>query len=203
MWRAVFLGMVMMALPGLAAALLVRADEPAAPTWPQSPRERPPAAAPEARWDVPARESLSLLRRVTAKEARESVAALAACESRAVRATGKGRNKDFRRCATTPLSRTGGFASANSRMLSSLAGSAGPTRACRGRVLALSGANGSLASTAQAALRGLDMPWVEVLAASRAIRALSDEALRLARAPGWHDACPLRPPAPPPPEPVA
>ena len=53
---------------------------------------------------------------------------------------------------------------------------------CRGRVLSLCGASANLAFTARTTLRGgLDLPWAELLAASRAIRALAREARGLAR----------------------
>ena len=142
-----------------------------------------------ARWDEPARESLTMLRRVSVNEARRSSAALAACEAHAGRAAAKRRNARYRACATAPLARTDGFASANSRMLSVLAGNGGPTRACRGRVLTLSGTTGSLSFTARSTLRGLDAPWGHLVVASREIRALADEVLRLARAPGWSATC--------------
>ena len=125
----------------------------------------PPAPEPPAHWDRPARESLALLRRVTAAEARRSLAALAACEAHAGHTSAARRNRDYRRCATAPLARTHAFASANSRMLSNLAGSANPVRECRGRVLALSGVASTLAFTTNSTLRGgLDAPWEELLA---------------------------------------
>ena len=123
-WR----GLVLLALPGLLA--FVPGSRPVE-RWPVSPPEGPIAVvAPPARWDEPARDSLVLLRRVTATEARRASTELAACETRAPR---------FRRCAVRPLARMDGFASANSRMLASLAEGADPTRACRARVLGLAG----------------------------------------------------------------
>ena len=77
------------------------------------------------------------------------------------------------------------FASANSHMLSNLADASKPVRECRGRVLALSGMTSTLAFTTSSTLRGgLDAPWDELLAASRSIRGLAAETLRLARAAG-------------------
>ena len=70
----------------------------------------------------------------TANEAKRSLAALASCEAHAGHIAARRRNLDYRRCATEPLARTHAFASANSRMLSNLAGSTNPVRACRGRV---------------------------------------------------------------------
>ncbi len=133
---------------------------------------------------------------MTAAEAQRSVAALATCEAHAGHIAAERRNRDFRRCATAPLARTDGFASANSRMLSSLAGTANPVRECRGRVLALSGVASTLAFTSTATLRGgLDAPWDELLAASRSIRGLAAESLRLAKQPGWASTCKPQPPA--------
>jgi hypothetical protein len=193
-WRVALLGMVMIASPGLLAALLTR---PASPrVWASSPPEMPsPAVIPPARWDAPARESLAMLRRLVRTEARRSQSALAACEAR-MRHVGRAhRNVQFRRCATEPLARTDGFARANSRMLSQLAGTAGPTRACRGRVLTLSGVTNSLAFSARHTLFTLDAPWAEVIANSRLIRSEAREALALARGRSWSDTCKPRPPA--------
>src|SRR4051812_45366238 len=129
----------MLAVPGLLGAVLLR-SEPVPRAWPQSP-DGGPATVEEApaRWDRPARESLALLRRVTVTEARRSVAVLAACEARTARANVGKRMRAFRHCATLPLARVDAFGTANSRPLSNLAGTAGPTEACRERVLSLSG----------------------------------------------------------------
>ena len=133
---------------------------------------------------------------MTAAEARRSVAALATCEAHAGHIAAERRNRDYRRCATSPLARTHAFATANSRMLSSLVGSANPVRECRGRVLALTGVASTLASTSNSTLRGgLDAPWDELLAASRSIRGLAAESLRLAEQPGWASTCKPQPPA--------
>ena len=105
------------------------------------------------------------------------------------------RNRDYRRCATAPLARTHAFASANSRILSNLAGSTNPARKCRGRVLALSGVTNTLAFTTNSTLRGgLEAPWDELLDASRSIRGLAAETLRLARQQGWASTCKPQPP---------
>ena len=53
-----------------------------------------------------------MLRRVSVSEARRSSEALAAREARAGRAAAKRRNARYRACATAPLARTDGFASA-------------------------------------------------------------------------------------------
>src|SRR4051794_37116715 len=183
-WRAALLGLAMVAVPGAVGASALHSTEPV--TWPRTPTGGPVVhTEPPARWDVPARASLALLRRVTAAEARRSVAALVTCETRATRAASAKRIHAFRRCATMPLARTDAFASANSRMLSDLAGSAGPTEACRGRVLSLSGLTGTLGFSARTTLRGWGVPWRELLASSRAVRAVAREASKLARAPGW------------------
>ena len=200
-WRAAVLGMVMMAAPAVPVTLLLQ-EEPPAPS-PKTPADITVLVAP-ARWDEPARVSLTMLVRASVTEARRSSAALAVCEERAGRAVAKRRNARYRACATATLARTDGFASSNSRMLAVLAGNGGPTQACRGRLLKLSGMTVGLSLTARTTLRGgLDAPWGDLVAASREIRALADEVLKLARAPGWSTTCRARPPAPPPPEPTA
>ena len=81
-------------------------------------------------------------------------------------------------------------------MLSVLAGNSGPTEACRGRVLALSGTASSLSMSARMTLRGgLDAPWEELIEMSRGIRALAGEVQRLARAPGLERDLPRAPAA--------
>jgi hypothetical protein len=202
-WRGALLGLVLLAAPALLAFLLPGPEH--ADRWPVSPPERPlVAAAAPARWDGPARESLALLRRVTATESRRASLELAACETRVARGSAEHRNLRFRRCALRSLARMDGFGSANSRMLASLASTAAPTRACRGRVLGLSGMTGSLSGAARTTLReGFDVSWTELLAMSRTVRAIARDARRLARAPGWNSTCKLRPPARPAPPPVA
>jgi hypothetical protein len=188
-WLALLLGALALALPAapLGAALRPAPEPPRA--WARTPADRP-HPAPPTRWDSPARESLAFLRQVTATEAKRSAAALAECEAHARHLPAAQRNRDYRRCATAPLARTHAYASANSRMLSNLAGSANPARACRGRVLELSGVAGSLGFSSSTTLRGgLDAPWAELLVASRSIRALATETLRLARRPGWASTC--------------
>jgi hypothetical protein len=198
---ALLLGVLALAVPAapLGAVLRPAPDPPRA--WAKTPAD-PPRRAPEppAHWDKPAGESLALLRRVTATEARRSAAALASCEAHAGALAGSRRNRDYRRCATEPLARTHAFATANSRMLSNLAGSTNPARECRGRVLELSGVAGSLGFTSNTTLRGgLDAPWDELLDASRSIRRLAAETLRLARRPGWASTCRPQPAKTPPP----
>jgi hypothetical protein len=189
------LGLLLFAVPTTALGLLVRpAPEPPVP-WPKA-AERPVEQAPEPRWNAGDRDSLAKLREVTLAQTGRVLGELAACEARAARRAGDSRNRSYRRCATPALAWTNGFASANGRMLSQLAGTAGPTSACRGRVLQLSGASSTLAHIASTTLRGgLDVPWPELRAASRAIRGMAREARMLARAPGWGRTCRPRPPA--------
>jgi hypothetical protein len=198
------LGVLALAVPAVPLGFLLRRPPEPPRAWAKSPPEKPPAPAkPPAHWDQPARESLALLRRTTAAEAKRSVAALASCESHAGHSSAKRRNHDYRRCATPPLARVHAFASANSHMLSNLADAAKPVRECRGRVLALSGMASTLAFTTNSTLRGgLDAPWGELLAASRSIRGLAAETLRLAREPGWSSTCKPQPGARPPAAPV-
>jgi hypothetical protein len=202
--RAVLLGLLLLAVPGLLGVALVRPSEPGAPAWLESPDggawtvEEPPA-----RWDAPARESLAMLRRVTVTEARRSLSQLAACESATGRVAEAERRRHFRKCATQPLARVDGFGTANGRMLSNLAGTAGPSEKCRGRLMSLSGTTAALGASARATLRGWEATWEELLVASRGIRAAAREAMRLARAPGWGSTCRPLPPAPKPAPPTA
>jgi hypothetical protein len=188
---AVLMGVLALALPVVLAGVALRPRPEPPRAWAKTPAGLPRAAPqPPAHWDHPARESLSFLRQVTATEAKRSAAALAACEAHAGHIAAARRNRDYRRCATAPLARTHAFASANSRMLANLAGSANPVRECRGRVLELSGVAGSLGFSSNTTLRGgLDAPWADLLDASRSIRALAAETLRLARRPGWASTC--------------
>jgi hypothetical protein len=187
-------GLIAIAVLGtLPALLLHRGTAPRG--WSRSPREAPlqPASAP-ARWDSSASASLTLLRHVTAHEARQAVSALSSCEHSAA-----GRVERYRSCALAPLNRAQAFASSNSRMLAALVNNSPPTKACRGRVLALSGSAGLLAQSSQATrLSGLLGPWEEVLAASRSIRGLAREAIQQARGSDWATTCRPRPAAPKP-----
>jgi hypothetical protein len=186
--HTLLLGVLALVVPAAPLSLALR-HEPQPRVGVKSP---PPLPQPEqpARWDGPARESLSFLRQTAAAEAKRTVASLASCEAHAGHFTATRRNHDYRHCATEPLARTHAFASANSRILSNLAGSANPARKCRGRVLALSGVANTLAFATNSTLRGgLDAPWEELLDASRSIRALAAETLRLARQPGWASTC--------------
>jgi hypothetical protein len=200
---ALLLGVLALAVPAMLLGLALDSD-PAPHAWVKSPHEPPVAApTPAPHWDQPARESLALLRRTTVTEAKRSLASLVLCESHAGHISGGHRNREYRRCATAPLARTHAFASANSHLLSNLAGATNPARKCRGRVLALSGMASTLAFTTNSTLRGgLDAPWAEVLNASRSIRGLAAETLRMAREPGWASTCRPRPGTLSPAEPV-
>ncbi len=190
-------GLLGVATAGVMPALALLPDRPAARAWSHSPPEPPlvhPAAP--ARWNHGSSASLGLLRRVTAREATRSQSALAACERRAGHRVSR-----YRRCAVTALERTSAFAAANSKMLSLLVSDALATHACRGRVLALSGSTGLLAQIARTTrMSGLDAPWPDVLAASRSIRGLAHETVRLAHWSRWATTCRARPAAPPPPD---
>ena len=74
----------MLAVPGLLGAALMPSRAPEVRGMAEVARRRPDerGGEPPARWDAPANESLAMLRRVTASEARRSVSALAACEAR-------------------------------------------------------------------------------------------------------------------------
>ena len=198
------LGLVVVAVLLASPALLVHAPRGAA--WPRSPHE-PSLPYPTARgpWNRGSLESLALLRRITAREARHADAALARCETRAGVRHGGRRLTAYRRCAIGELQRARAYAATNSRMLQQLVNSATPTRACRSRVLALSGSASLLAELARATVGGsFGVPWAQVLAASRSVRGLAREALRQARDEGWSTTCRPRPAAPQPPDgPVA
>jgi len=192
---AVLSGLLVFAVPLTALGLAARPEAEPAPPWPQAAERPVPRTAP-ARWGAADRDSLAKLREVTLAQTDRVLGELVACEARAGRRTEEARNRAYRRCATPALAWTNGFAAANSRMLSQLAGTAGPTETCRRRVLQLSGTSNSLAFTANTTLRGgLDLPWAELRAASREIRALARETRSLARRPGWKRTCRPRPPA--------
>jgi hypothetical protein len=183
--RAVLLGLLVFVVPGLLAVAALRPEREVR-AWVHSPRVEHPKVVPEPRWDVPAAESLALLREVTVSEARLAGPALSACEAQAGRAAEP--NVTFRRCALTPLARVEGFARANSRMLSNLASSA--QDGCRERMMNLGGLTSTLGHTAGQTLRGaLSLTWDEVLAGSRTIRAFARDASRLARERGWESSC--------------
>jgi len=187
-------GLIAIAVLGAAPALLLHRGT-ASRGWARSPREAPlqKAEAP-ARWDSSASASLTLLRRVTAREARQASTALSGCEHSAA-----GRVDRYRSCAMAPLNRAQAFAASNSRMLAALVNNSPPTQACRGRVLELSGSTSLLAQISQATrLSGLVGRWQDVLAASRSIRGLARDAVQQARRSDWATTCRPRPAAPKP-----
>ncbi len=198
-WR-VAAGVVAIAGPALVLVLALSSG-PAPVAWPHSPPESPltpPKVLP--RWDRASQASLTLLRRVTAEEARRSERTLTACETSAVHTAPSRRPARYRKCALGSISRTGSFASTNSHMFSSLLDSAQATRACHDGVLALSGTTSTLALTARSAARGsFSAGWGDMLAASRSIRGLAHASLKLARAPALGRDCRPRKPGPPPP----
>jgi hypothetical protein len=196
-WRVAG-GMAVIAVPALALVLLLAGPAPHA-AWPHSPPEPPLVPAkPIPRWSRTSQASLALLRRVTMSEARRSERELAACEASARRAAPARRPARFRHCALAPMSRTGSFASSNSHMLFALLEGVDSTRACRGGVLALSGTTSTLAMVARVTARGsFDAGWTDMLAASRSIRGLARQSLKLARARALDRECRPRKPAPP------
>jgi hypothetical protein len=189
-------GVLVFAVPLTALGLSLRhGPERPSPRWPTA-AERPTEPVPAPRWRRADRDSLAMLREVTRTQTHEVLGALATCERRAARRSDRARNRVYRRCATRPLAFADGSASANGHMLSNLATMAGPGEPCRRRVLRLAGTSSNLAFMAKTTLRGgLDLPWEELLAASRAIRAAARETRSLARAPGWNKTCRPRPPA--------
>lgn len=190
----------------LAAPALLIIHAPSRAGWPRSPREPPlPHPVVHGRWSRASLDSLALLRRITVREARHAQLALADCETRAGVRHGAHRLASYRRCAVGALQRAQAYASANSRMLQMLVSDATPTRACRNRVLALSGSASLLAWNARATVGGsFGVPWAQVLAASRSVRGLARDALRQASDDGWSSTCRPRPRVPEPPDgPVA
>lgn len=197
---AVLLGLLMFAVPGGLAALLLRTDAESVAAPP--PRTATPTPVPG--WNDADRESLAALRQVTIDQARQVVRELKACETRAARRRHVKRAVHYNRCARPALARADGIGTANGRMLAGLVNTTAPTDACRSRIEHLSGAAGNLGGTANGLLRGgFTVPWRELLAASRSVRGLAGEAHRLAREPGWSKVCRARPPAPAPAAPVA
>jgi hypothetical protein len=183
----------------VAAALVVPAfallhdSKAPARAWVRSPVAAPVAAAtPPARWDRGSSASLSMLRRVTARESKLTDATLAGCEKHA-----GGEVARYRACATPPLNRAQAFASVNSRMMEQLVDDKTPTAACRDRVLSLSGTTTLLAQiTRETRMAGLNSGWGDVLAASRSIRGVARSTGKQARKGGWTTTCKPRRAAP-------
>jgi len=202
--RVAWLLGLLVAVPVLGLVALLRPGPAPPRSW--STARQPPiaATAPEAGWNRADRESLGKLREVTIEQTRRVVGDLELCETQATRLDDTARNRAYRRCATPALAWADGIGTANGRMLSNLAASTAPPGACRERMLRLSGTTANLAFSASTTLRGgLDAPWVELLAASRTIRAFATEASQLARASGWGRTCKAKPPAREPAVPVA
>jgi hypothetical protein len=197
-WLAGTLGAVAVALPAAGLVLATLPAHPHAAGWLRTPGRTPPSQPARSRtWDRPSQASLALLRRVTAREARRSIAALRVCEARArARPAPGGR---YRRCATAPLARASAFAAMNSRMLASLVIDSGATRACNSLVQALANDAGWLSQLAGNALHGGGQgdAWPDLLGASRSIRGMARETVRLARGPDWKTTCRPRRPAKP------
>ena len=191
---AVIAGLAVAAAGGLAGARLATSGSPPAHTWTRAATTVNGPAAPAARWDGASVASLTLLRRVTAQEARLSVAGLSRCERR-IAAAGRPATRvpRYRRCALRTLARTGASGMTNSRMLLRLVDQAEAAPRCDLLVRSLAGGTGILGSLAQSSLRdGVGAPWADVLAASRSIRTLARAALRLARRHEWQRACRAR-----------
>src|SRR4051794_8347668 len=98
---ALLSGVLALAVPAALLGVALRPAPEPPRAWAKTPADPlRPAPDPPAHWDSPARESLTFLRRVTATEAKRSVAALAACEAHAGHLTAMRRKGDYRRCAT-------------------------------------------------------------------------------------------------------
>lgn len=193
------LGLVLAAVALGSPALLLHAPPPhGSPRSPPEPRLPRPQVA--ARWSRGSLASLTLLRRLTAREARHAQVALAGCERRAAARHGAHRLVSYRRCAMSVLQRAQAYASTNSRLLAQLAVNEAPSSACRGRVLGLSGSAGQLAMIARATVSGTyGVPWSDVLDASRSVRGLARDAGREASDASWTGICRPLPSLPAPP----
>ena len=191
---ALLAGSIVIATAGVVpAVVLLHHSKAPARAWVRSPAAAPvEAATPGARWDRGSSASLSMLRRVTARESTLTDATLAGCEKHAGHEVAR-----YRACATPPLNRAQAFASVNSRMLEHLIDDKAPTAACRDRVLSLSGTTTLLAQiTRETRMSGLNTTWDDVLAASRSIRGVARSTGKQARKSGWTTTCKPRRPAP-------
>ena len=150
-----------------------------------------------ARWDETAAASVALLRRVMAQEARRTQSALIACEHRAAARASAARSRGYRLCTLPAIARTGASNNTNSRMLFGLASDSAPDAACDLLVRELAGSARMLGSAArETLLRWVGAPWRELLVSSLSLRGLARDALHVADAPGWHNACRPLPPLP-------
>lgn len=182
----------------IAAALAVTAcgsaAERSAPS--RSASDRTPASALPG-WGRGDQASVNLLRRAIAREADFSQVGLARCERQAGHATPATRRRAYRACALLPLARTAAAAHANGSMLTGIAENRSTAESCREQIGALAGTTGVLSQIAQAAMRQQgSLAWPDLLAASRAIRGMAEDARRLARARGWSLACQPQPSRP-------
>jgi hypothetical protein len=150
------------------------------------------AAPPVARWSTADAASVLLLRRAVLTEARHVIPALARCEARGRAAADAIRSRTYLRCALRPLARAGSSGTLNGRMLLSIAGANRPAPRCELLIRSLAGAAAVLGMLARAALReqiSAHTPWPGTSRASRAIRSLARDDLRLSQARAWRQAC--------------
>jgi|tagenome__1003787_1003787.scaffolds.fasta_scaffold20937861_2 hypothetical protein len=124
--------------------------------------------------------SATRLGEISAAEARHTMRGLRSCE-----ALGASR---YRHCALPVLARTGASAAIDGRMLFEVGGAVGGrcgvlSRNLAGDALTLGGvARSTLANTS-------DRPWRQVHEASRAVRGLAREVLRVATVAAWRRDC--------------
>jgi hypothetical protein len=191
---AILAGLLSAGAPALAVLVLARSSRPSV----SRPRTAiGPVAPPPGHWDAASRASLSLLRRVTADEARRAQVALARCEDRTRGAAPRERNARYRHCVLRGMARAGASAFANSRMLSNLADSSRPSGRCRRLVRELAGGTGALGAQVRTLMHNwAATPWRELLASSRAIRGMARFAGRMAVGARWRGACRVRAAAP-------
>ena len=195
---AVLLGLLVFAVPLAALGLRLRPSPSRRRRWPTA-AERPAEPAAAARWGAADRESLAKLREVTLDQTDRVLGELAACETRAGAAHGRGAQPRL-----PPLRDAGAGVDERLRARPTAAccptspAPRGPTEALpRAGAAALGHVEPTSRSRRNTTLRGgLDLPWAELRAASRAIRAMARETRSLARKPGWAKTCRPRPPAP-------
>jgi hypothetical protein len=159
-----------------------------------SPARATAAAAPSpvARWSAADAASVLLLRYVVIAEAQHVIPALAHCEARGRATANAVRGRTYVRCALRPLARVGSSGTLNSRMLFRIGGGNRPGPRCQLLIRSLAGAAAVLGMLARATLReeiSAQTPWPDTSRASRAIRSLASDNLRLAHARAWRQAC--------------
>jgi hypothetical protein len=184
---AVVSGLLSLGLPALAIVALGLGGR--APVRPAH-TALGPVATPPRHWDVAAQASLTLVRRVTAQEARRAIGALARCESRAAGASVAQRTRRYRHCVLRDMARMGGFARANTQQLEALLDTASPRPSCLRLLRELAGGTSLLNEQVRGVMNSWTAtPWRELLGSSRSLRGLARFTLQVAARRGWRTAC--------------